>query len=64
MPEGDHNKNKWFHDSDLRWVYRLDAKTHRLEDAEAYLHEPGGDVQILKVERVSTISPSIRPSSP
>jgi beta-lactamase regulating signal transducer with metallopeptidase domain len=52
VPPGDHNKNKWFYDSDLRWVYRLDAKTHRLEYAEADLHLPGGDVQILKTERV------------
>ncbi len=47
LPADDYLKNKFFEDSDMRRVYRFDAKTKRLEGFDAYLHQPGGDVLIL-----------------
>jgi hypothetical protein len=52
VPENDHNRNKWFGDSDIRWVYRFDGKTHRLKEVEALLHGRSGDVLILEAERI------------
>jgi beta-lactamase regulating signal transducer with metallopeptidase domain len=63
VPDDDPQKNKWLgSDSDLRWEYRGDSKTQRLEDAEVYLHRPQGDVLVLKVERVeydTAIDPAV-----
>jgi hypothetical protein len=52
LPAGDYLKNKFFEDSDTRRVYRFDAQTRRLEGFDAYLHQPGGDVLILSIERI------------
>ena len=57
VPENDYIKNKFFEESDMRRVYRFDAKTQRLEEVEAYLHRPGGDVLILKVEQIEYNQP-------
>lgn len=52
LPEKDILKNKFFDTSDTRRTYRFDAKTGRLEQMQADFHQPGGDVTILKVERI------------
>jgi hypothetical protein len=52
VPDNDYAKNKWFEISDMRRVYRFDAKTQRLEGFEAYLHRPQGDVQIMAIEKI------------
>ena len=52
VPDNDYAKNHWFDVSDMRRVYRFDAKTQRLEGLEAYLHQAGGDLLILKVEQI------------
>jgi hypothetical protein len=57
LPADDYLKNKFFEDSDMRRVYRFDAKTKRLEGFDAYLHRSGGDVLILAVERIEYDKP-------
>jgi hypothetical protein len=52
VPENDEDKNHWFDSSDMRRVYRFDAKTQRLEGFEAYIHQPGGDVLVFTTERI------------
>jgi hypothetical protein len=52
MPAGDYLHNAFYEYSDMRRVYRFDAKSNRLEGFDAYLHRPGGDVLILTVERI------------
>jgi hypothetical protein len=52
VPENDYLENKFFEGSNMRRVYRFDAKTQRLEELEAYLHRPGGDVLVLKVQQI------------
>jgi len=48
----DYSKNEWFNVSDMRRVYRFDAKTQRLEGFEAHLHRPGGDVLVAVIDRI------------
>jgi hypothetical protein len=58
----DYLKNKFFEDSDMRRVYRFDAKTRRLEGFDAYLRHSGSDVLILSIERIDyeqPIDPSV-----
>lgn len=50
-------KNKSFETSDMRRVYRFDAKTRRLEGFDAYLHGPKSDVLILAVEKIEYDKP-------
>ena len=57
LPKGDYVKNKFFDSADTRRVYRFDEKTGRLESFEAYLHQPGGDVLILKTNRIEYNQP-------
>jgi hypothetical protein len=57
LPEGDYLKNTFFYDSDMRHVYRFDAKTQRLEGFEAYLHQPGGDILMMAIERIEYDQP-------
>jgi len=57
LPADDYLKNKFFEDSDMRRVYRFDAKTKRLEGFDAYLHRPAGDVLILAIERIEYEKP-------
>ena len=54
LPADDYlkNENAFFEDSDTRRVFRFDAKTLRLEGFDAYLHQAGGDVLVLSIERV------------
>jgi hypothetical protein len=56
-PENNYAKNKFFDSSDMRRVYRFDAKTQRLEGLDAYLHRSGGDVLVLTVERIDYDQP-------
>lgn len=55
LPAADFLKNKFLGTSDLRRVYRVDAKSGRLEGMDAYLHRDGGDVKVLSVERIECI---------
>ena len=57
VPANDYLQNKFFEDSNMRRVYRFDAKTQRLEGLEAYLHRDGGDVLILKVQQIEYDKP-------
>ena len=62
LPDNDYLKNKYLDLSDSRRVYRFDAKTQRLEGFEAYLHEAGGDVLVLTIEKIEydlPIDPSV-----
>ena len=62
LPANDIMKNVFFEFSDMRRVYRFDAKTDRLEGMEAYLHQPGGDVLVWTIERIEygrPIDPSV-----
>jgi hypothetical protein len=62
LPASDFLKNAFFDLSDMRRVYRFDAKTDKLEGMEAYLHEPGGDVLVWTIERIEydrPIDPSV-----
>jgi hypothetical protein len=62
LPDNDYLKNKYLDLSDSRRVYRFDAKTQRLEGFDAYLHEPGGDVLVLTIEKIEydlPIDPSV-----
>ena len=53
LPATDYLKNKYLSTSDLRRVYRFDAKGGRLEGMDAYLRRPGkDDVLVLTVERI------------
>lgn len=52
LPADDYLKNKFFENSDMRRVYRFDAKTKRLEGFDAYLQRPGGETLILSIERI------------
>ncbi len=57
-PENNYAKNKFFDSSDIRRVYRFDAKTQQLEGMDAYLHRwSGGDVLVLTVERIEYDEP-------
>ena len=57
-PENNYAKNKSFDSSDIRRVYRFDAKTHRLDGMDAYLHRrSGGDMLVLTVERIEYDQP-------
>ena len=57
LPDDDYLKNKFLGNSDMRRVYRFDAKTKRLEGFDAYLHSSSGDVLILAVERIEHNKP-------
>ncbi|MGC8641378.1 MAG: hypothetical protein ACP5XB_16055 [Isosphaeraceae bacterium] len=57
VPENDYVKNKFFDVSNMRRVYRFDAKTQRLEGLDAYLHRTGGDILILKVQQIDYDKP-------
>ena len=57
LPGGNYMKNKFFETSDMRRVYRFDAKTRRLEGFDAYLHGPKSDVLILSIERIEYDKP-------
>jgi hypothetical protein len=62
LPGIDYLKNAFFDLSDMRRVYRFDAKTERLEGMEAYLHQPDGDVLIWAIEQIQydqPIDPSV-----
>ena len=52
LPDADYVKNKFLGGADMRRTYRFDAASGRLEAMEGYLHQPAGDVLVLKVERV------------
>ncbi len=57
LPADDYLKNKFFEDSDMRRVYRFDAKSKRLESFDAYLHEPKGNVLILSIKHIEYNKP-------
>ncbi len=57
VSDSDYSKNKWFDVSDMRRVYRFDAKTQRLEGFEAHLHRPGGDVLVAVIDRIEYNQP-------
>ena len=57
LPKSDYVKNKFFDVADMRRVYRFDATTQRLDGFEAYLRLLGGDVLILKVEKIEYNEP-------
>jgi hypothetical protein len=57
VPGNDYLENKFFEESSMRRVYRFDAKTQRLEELEAYLHRPGGDVLVLKIQQIEYDKP-------
>jgi hypothetical protein len=62
LPEDDYLKNKFFDNTDMRRVYRFDAKTNRLHGFDAWLCRPEGDLLILTVERIEydkTIDPAV-----
>lgn len=57
-PENNYAKNKFLDSSNIRRVYRFDAKTQRLEGMDAYLHRRSGDdVLVLTVERIEYDQP-------
>ena len=57
VSDKDYGKNKWYNTSDMRRVYRFDAKTQRLEGFEAHLHQPGGDVLVAVIDRIEYDEP-------
>ena len=57
VPAGDCRRDHFWDDCDMRRVYRFDAQTQRLDGFAAYLHQPGGDVLILTVERIEYNKP-------
>jgi hypothetical protein len=62
LPANDVAKNAFFDLSDMRRVYRFDAKTDKLEGMEAYLHQPDGDVLVWTIDRIEygqPIDPSV-----
>ena len=62
LPDNDYSKNKWFDESDMRRIYRFDAKTQRLDGFEAYLHRSEGDVLVMAIEKIEygqPISPEV-----
>ena len=62
LPEDDYLKNKFFDNTDMRRVYRFDAKTNRLHGFDAWLCRPEGDLLILTVEKIEydkTIDPAV-----
>ncbi len=52
VPDNDVVRNAFFDNSDMRRVYRFDAKTERLESIEGYLHLPGRELLVLTTERI------------
>jgi hypothetical protein len=57
LPDNDYVKNCFFDLSDMRRVYRFDAKTQRLEGLDAYLHQADGDVLVWTIERIEYDQP-------
>ena len=57
LPDNDYLKNKYLDLADGRRVYRFNAKTQKLEGMEAYLHQSGGDVLVLTIERIEYDKP-------
>jgi outer membrane lipoprotein-sorting protein len=57
LPENDYLRNKSLDLSDARFLYRFDAKTQRLEEMEAHLHQPSGDLLVLQIERIEYDQP-------
>lgn len=57
VADGDRNKNTYWHESDMRRMYRFDENTQQLRAIEAYLRLPGGDVLILSTERIEYNKP-------
>lgn len=62
LPDDDYTRNKFFHDSDTRRVYRFDAQTERLEAVQIYLVRSAGEVQIFDLSQIDydqPIDPSV-----
>ena len=62
VPDDDYVKNKFFHDSDTRRVYRFDAQSERLEAVQIYLVRSAGEVQIFDLNQIDydqAIDPSV-----
>jgi hypothetical protein len=57
VPDNDISKNKFYMTSDLRQVYRFDAKTARLQGFEAYMHHAGGETKVFATERIEYDEP-------
>ena len=57
LPNFSQIKNRFFEFSDMRRVYRFDAKSQRLEGMEAYLHRPDGDALIFEINRIEYDQP-------
>lgn len=57
LSDNDHMKNRFYMTSDLRLVYRFDAKTARLQGFEAYLHRADGDTKVFSIERIEYDQP-------
>ncbi len=57
-PLNNSGRDTFTESSDMRRVYRFDAKTQRLEGMDAYLHRwSGGEVLVLAVERIEYDQP-------
>lgn len=52
LPDKDPLKNKFFNTSDIRRIYRFDAKSGRLDGIEVYIRQDDKDVKILEVEKI------------
>ena len=52
LPAGDYLRNKFVSTADTRQVYRLDARTRRLESAEIYLESEDAEVLIFKTDQI------------
>ncbi len=61
LPEDDYTRNKFFHDSDTRRVYRFDDQTERLEAVQIYLEKGATEVQIFDLSQIDYNRP-IEPS--
>ena len=57
LPDGDITKNTFYDNCDMRRVYRFDAKTSRLESAQWYIPQPGGELLVLTTERIEYDQP-------
>jgi hypothetical protein len=62
LPDDDYTRNKFFHDTDTRRVYRFDAQTERLEAVQIYMVRSTDEVQIFDLNQIDydqPIDPSV-----
>jgi hypothetical protein len=62
VPPTDHLRNQYIEDSDHLKIYRFNAETKMLEDAEIYVHDNGRDVlvfQLVEAEYNTALDPGL-----